>query len=152
VNTDRSVWPEPFSDVTTERGLTLNERPVVSNFEILNTDELVRIYLRKSDLIQQFDRSYTRFDATFAYLGGLFGMVLMLFYGMRAFSEYAFELDFGSNLFVDDDEDGSEFESGKFHIFRFPLYLLYCIVTFFYEPAEEWSCFSFEDKVDKCRE
>ena len=90
MNTDQSVYPEPFSDVIIEKGLTLNERPVVSNFEVINTDELVRIYLRKSDLIQQFDRSYTRFDATFAYLGGLFGMLLMLFYGMSAFSEYAF--------------------------------------------------------------
>jgi hypothetical protein len=91
VNTDNSIYPEPFKDVTTEKGLTLSERPVVSNFEIINTDEFVRLYLKKSDLIQQFDRSYTRFDSTLAYLGGLFGMALIFFYGMKAFSEYAYE-------------------------------------------------------------
>jgi hypothetical protein len=71
--------------------LTISERPVVSNFEIINTEEYVKISLLKSDLIQQFERSYTRMDVTFAYLGGLFGMILIIFYGMTAYSEYAFE-------------------------------------------------------------
>jgi hypothetical protein len=150
VNTDNSVYPEPYSDMVTERGLTLNERPVVSNFGIINTDEFVRINLKKADLIQQFDRSYTRFDVTFAYIGGLFGMVLMLFYGMMAFSEYAYEFEIERELLVYNDKE--EFDNGKFHIFRFPLYLLYCIFTFFYSGAEEWSCFRFYRNADEYRD
>lgn len=75
-----------------------------------------------------------------------------MFYGMKAFSEYAYEYEIGSNLFVYHDTQRTEFDSRQFHILRFPIYLLYCIITFFYGKAENWSCFDFYRKLDECRE
>ena len=38
INTDSSLLPDPITDIVSEKGLTLIERPMISNSETINSD------------------------------------------------------------------------------------------------------------------
>jgi len=46
----------------------------------------------KDDFKFEYHRSFQKIDATFSYIGGLYGAVLILFIFMGLYSKYSYEI------------------------------------------------------------
>jgi hypothetical protein len=72
-------------------GVQILDLPTVSNYEILtNNTEYAKIFIRKASVTTNYQQSFTRIDSTLSYIGGIFGLITIIMYGMKAYSEYSY--------------------------------------------------------------
>lgn len=96
VNTDDSLTP--FEQMEQQNGVTLSS--MVMRPYIPQTD-MVRLFLRKADTVRTINRSFTKFDELLSYIGGLFGMILVVMaVPLRFYNICCYELSLATGLFT----------------------------------------------------
>lgn len=64
-------------------------------------NELVKLYLRKANTFRTIERSFTKFDELLSYIGGLFGMILVVVaIPLKYYNVCCYELSLATGLFT----------------------------------------------------
>ena len=81
-----------------------------------------RIYFRKSAELYSVERGFQKIDETLSYIGGLFGITIILFAFLSIYSKFTYEIEFGDRIFKQD----SKCSYGSEH-FNFIVYMGYAV-------------------------
>lgn len=71
----------------------------------VRSNEYAKLYIRKSPLSIEITRSFRRIDDTFAYIGGLFSTLLLIFRFMNLYNELSYQMEVLKNSFYFDKND-----------------------------------------------
>lgn len=96
INTNYGLTP--IDDYKQNLGMipsSVEMRPFLPN------NELVKLYLRKARTLRTIERSFTKFDELFSYIGGLFGMILVIVaIPLKYYNVCCYELSLATGLFT----------------------------------------------------
>ncbi len=78
METDESLYP--WIDINeTDTFIVNRAERETSSYEITPTESYAKLYLRKSDNKLHLERSFTKLDDFLSYIGGLFGLITIIF-------------------------------------------------------------------------
>lgn len=92
------------------------------NYKVRQKDYF-KFYIRKSSLSLIYERSYTKIDDTFSYIGGLFSAIVTALLLMKKYNEISYELEIAKTLYHYNKNE--PLKSDQFNIFVFLGYLIY---------------------------
>ena len=99
IDTDDSLMP--ISSITGSYDGMFVEPNLPSSFYKPFLGEYIKLYIRKSPITYQTNRSYLKIDAMLSNVGGLFSIVLMLLQlPLYYYNSYCYELSLASDLFT----------------------------------------------------
>ena len=114
METDNSLYPWEAKE--TKNGLIVDPNEKEQWNYIPNDNTMTKVYFRKSDNKVYITRSFRKIDDMLSYIGGLFGIIAVLFgVLMTYYSQCSFELSLSENIFEyrEDDDPDQNMENSK---------------------------------------
>jgi hypothetical protein len=87
ISTDESILP--FSNYLLESGGIITQNALKSTYTEI-TDTYAIFFFYKSPTSKMYDRNFQKLDEVFAYIGGLFGIILIAFFLVSNYNTYKF--------------------------------------------------------------
>jgi hypothetical protein len=127
VNTDISIMP--FEDIKTENFTVLPKLFTNTPYLMKPTKAFASVAFHKAATTTIYNRSFSKVDSYFSYVGGLIGTIIGLIFILNIYTQTAYEISISHKLFKD--SKGEQINSGSYNIFYFFLMTIKSVFNFF---------------------